>query len=1176
MKNYQRTVFFLAMPLTTVVFLAVALRFIARSTLQGELRAGSDPHRQMLAAQLPVSFEPFKPSQESPFQFMSKGIGYSMFLSPTEAVLRIRTGAKTASSQPPWEDDHSYLLARMNLIGADRQSRMSGVDVLPTQNHYLLGADPRQWRTHVPSYKKVRAQSVYPGVDLLYYGKDGKLEFDFVLQAGADPRQIAFSWEREDASASLRVDTDGSLVMTSAGLEIRQHRPRAYQWIRGEETTIAAGYQLNSHNQITFDLGRYDPAHPLVIDPVLSFSSSLGGNMGDQGVAVAVDSSGSAYVAGTTDSLDFPAARSIPAQTLGSARGKTDVFVLKIDAQTNLPVFVAYLGGSSNDNALGIAVDSTQSVYVMAGTSSSNFPLTSGAFQTVRRGAWDAVVCKLGPTGGTLMFSTLLGGNGIGDAEGLTGGLAIDTAGNVFVTGSTDSMDFPVTAAAFQPFFGRGENDAFLAQVNTTGTGLIFSSYLGGSGLDLGNSIAIDAFGYAYVTGKTRSRDFPTVRALQSSRSGTTDDAFVAKISPGGTFLSFSTYLGGSADDEGRGIAVDITDDEEAIYVTGSTFSTNFPTTVNAYKDEQSRIEEEAHNWDAFVVKLDTTEAGSGVLAYGTYLGGSSDDYGYALALSGSRKVYVTGTTRSFDFPSVEPVQQPSEDSSRQDAFVTKVDPSRAEQLVYSTVLGGGGSESGLAVALDQQGNAWVTGVTESVDFPTVSPIQPQGTGGQDAFLVKIADGDGSPARPVITAGVSLNPPSTTYQVGQEIIAEFTLTNKGGRPISFQKLTVSETDPNNAVPDFSHALDVVVDGGSSYDYEGTLTLTRAGTFQFTVAYQTTDGQWHVDVPVEEGSRNNLQITVEESSSAATENAISSSAENDECLIPFSDNTCSVTISWSSINIDKDQVHVYVEDVGVGSSTSVFASGKSGTQVADWIQGPPHRYKFTLNQVVAGVRSELDSVIVSAKQDDPTAETAILYASANPCLIEAGRNTCTSVINWTVLDDTTETEVFVEDVGAGGGRSLFAGSELPSGSSAADWVQGPPHRYVFTLYRVASNPRIQTQLAAVEVTGRRPGAVGNRSGTISAGPNPCTITESHNSCSTIISWSTAEHVTDATIAMRNVHRNTNYFFARGKSGAVTTDLIQAPPNRYIFTLYRVDSGKLTALDSVEVTSVEGAH
>jgi len=466
---------------------------------------------------------------------------------------------------------------------------------------------------------------------------------------------------------------------------------------------------------------------------------------------------------------------------------------------------------------------------VMGGTSSSNFPLTSGAFQTARRGAWDAVVCKLDHTGSSLLFSTLLGGNGRGDVEGLTGGLAIDSAGNVFVGGSTDSMDFPVTAAAFQPFFGRGDSDAFLAQLNSTGSALIFSSYLGASGLDVGNSVAVDVFGYSYVTGKTRSRDFPTVRALQSSRSGTTDDAFVAKVSPGGTFLSFSTYLGGSADDEGRGIAVNITDDEEAIYVTGSTFSTNFPTTADAYKDEQSRIEEEANNWDAFVVELDTTEPGSGVLAYGTYLGGSSDDYGYALALSGSQKVYVTGTTRSFDFPSVEPIQEPSEDPSRQDAFVTKVDPSRSEQLVYSTVLGGSGPDRGLAIALDRQGNAWVTGVTESGDFPTVSPIQPQGTGTQDAFLATIADGDGSPARLAITTGVSLNPPSTTYKVGQEIIAEFTLANRGGRPISFQKLTVSEADPNNAVPDFSHALDVVVDGGLGPGHSNLRSPTRRPT-----------------------------------------------------------------------------------------------------------------------------------------------------------------------------------------------------------------------------------------------------------------------------------------------------------------------------------------------------------
>jgi hypothetical protein len=325
MKNYPRTVFFFAMTLTMVV-LTNALRFIAHSALQAQLHPVPDPRRQMHVARLPMSFEPFKSSQEPSVQFVSKGNGYSMFLSPTEAVLRIRTGTTTAGS-PPREDDRRFLLARMNLIGADRKSRMSGVDVLPMQNHYLLGADPSQWRTHVPSYEKVRAESVYPGVDLLYYGKDGKLEFDFVLQAGGDPKRIAFDWEREDALASLRVDSDGSLVMTSAGLEIRQHRPLAYQWIRGIQKTVTVDYRLNSHNQITFELGPYDPAHPLVIDPVLSFSTSLGGNMGDQGVAIAVDSSGNAYVTGSTSSLNFPTS---PGGFQTFLSGFVDAFIIKL------------------------------------------------------------------------------------------------------------------------------------------------------------------------------------------------------------------------------------------------------------------------------------------------------------------------------------------------------------------------------------------------------------------------------------------------------------------------------------------------------------------------------------------------------------------------------------------------------------------------------------------------------------------------------------------------------------------------------------------------------------------------------------------------------------------------------------------------------------------------------
>jgi Beta-propeller repeat len=1157
-----------------IVMLTIVLKPFEHPPRERQAQSASRARPRVNLTRLPVRFEPSGSSEDSRFRFVSRGSGYSMLLNPTEAVLSLRTAGPPATGPVDQENHRRWLIARMKLIGANVLSRIMGVDLLPVQSHYFLGDESRRWRTHVSSYAKVMVEGVYPGVDMLYYGKDDRLEFDFALQPGVDPKLITLCLESEagEGGSSLRVDFNGDLVLTSAGLEIRQHKPRAYQQVDGEEKVVAAAYRLNHHNQITFDLGPYDASYPLIIDPVLSFSTSLAGSANDQGAAIAVDSAGNAYVAGTTESLDFLAGSAVTASTLASARGATDVFVLKIDAQTNLPVYFVYLGGSENDKALGIAVDGGGSTFVMGGTSSANFPVTSGAFQTLRRGASDVFVCKLDTSGSSLLFSSLLGGTGAGDVEGSAGGIALDAAGNVFVTGSTDSIDFPATAAAFQPFFGRGAVDAFVVELNPLGNALIFASYLGGSGLDEGYGVTVDAFGYTYVTGKTRSRDFPTARALQSARSGTSDDAFVAKVSPSGAFLSFSTYLGGSAGDEGRSIAVDVTDDEEAIYVTGSTFSTNFPTTAGAHKDEEGRTEEEFDNWDAFVVKLDPTEAGSNVLTYATYLGGISDDYGYGLALSPSRNVYVTGTTHSFDFPSLESIQPPTEDALRQDAFVTKVDPMRAEQLVYSTVLGGSGRESGFAIVLDQQGNAWVTGVTESSDFPTVSPIQPQGAGGENAFLAKISDGDGSPARPVVTSGVSLNPQSAAYSVGQEIIAGFTLTNRGGRPIRFQRLTLAEIDPNNTVPDFSHATDVVVDGRSSHEYEGTLTLTQVGTFQFRVAYQT-DGQWHVDVPAEEGSRSSLQIAVEASSGPnAPENKISSSAENDECGIPFSSNSCSVTLTWSSVNIADDGVHVYVQDIGVGSFPSLFASGKSGTQVADWIQGPPHRYKFSLNHVVSGVRNELNSIIVTGKQEDPPADTATLYASANPCPIEPGTDTCTSLINWMVLDNTEHADVFVQDVGVGASRGLFAG-DMVSGSVPADWIQGPPHRYIFTLYSVASDDT-RTPLAAMEVTGQRTGEPGNRSGTIAAIPNPCTIAEGASSCLTTINWNTADHVTDARIAVRNVHRNAIHFFARGKSGSVTTDLIQGPPNRYIFILYELNSGSLITLDSVEVTGQSG--
>jgi hypothetical protein len=660
--------------------------------------------------QLPLSFEANQGQTAAQVNFLAHGDGYGLFLTPGEAVLSLLKPAAPAA--PPVQQD----VLRLQLVGASPSAAVVGLDQQDGTSNYLIGNDPTQWHTHIANYGKVEYQNVYQGVNLVYYGNQRQLEYDFVVGPGADPGAIRLALQ---GATGMELDAQGNLVLHTTGGDVVEHAPVVYQDGAGSRQSVAGQYVLEDNGQVGFAVGAYDPARPLIIDPVLSYSTFLGGSGLDADTGIAVDGSGNAYVTGYTYSSDFPTMAGAFQTTLG---GGEDAFVTKLNATGNALVYSTFLGGSSDDVGAGIAVDGSGNAYVTGETFSSNFPTTPNAFQTIGGGLEDAFVAKLNASGTALVYSTYLGGSGKNSANRL----AVDGGGNAYVTGFTTSTNFPTTANAFQTTFGGGLEDAFVTKLNASGTALVYSTYLGGSGADLGAGIAVDGGGNAYVTGLTNSTDFPTTAGAFQTSFGGTYDAFVTKLNASGTALVYSTYLGGSGQTVGLRIAVDGSGNA---YVTGWTIDTNFPTTAGAFQATLGGGE------DAFVTKLN---ASGTALVYSTYLGGSGADLGAGIAVDGGGNAYVTSETESTNFPSTAGAFQTTlGGTGAQNAFVTRLNAS-GTALVYSTYLRGSGGDMGSGIAVDGSGNAYVTGSTQSSDFPTTAGAFQSYAGVGDAFIAKI------------------------------------------------------------------------------------------------------------------------------------------------------------------------------------------------------------------------------------------------------------------------------------------------------------------------------------------------------------------------------------------------------------------------------------------------------
>jgi hypothetical protein len=713
---------------------------------------------------LPLSFEVNRGQTDPQVKFLSRGPGYTLFLTATDAVLSLAHSTASRASDGGVERPRAFARAleptpvsertalRMRVVGANQRARVSGHDELPGKVNYLRGSDPTRWQTQVPTYAKVGYENVYPGIDLVYYGNQRELEYDFIVAPGADSGLIALTFEGADA---MDVDGAGNLILQTGAGRLIQRAPRVYQEINGVQQTIPSRYRVDighakqsgsspdlalGDRVVRFAVGDYDHSRALVIDPVLMYSTYLGGTASDQGAAIAVDSTGSAYVTGTTNSNNFPTTAAAFDTTFN---GNFDAFVTKLNANGTALVYSTYLGGVGIDQGYGIAVDSAGSAYVTGSTESSDWPTTPGAFDTILTGGRVAFVAKLDASGASLAYSTYIGGGSIDSAYEI----ALSSTGNAYVTGDTFSSNFPTTTGVFDTTLG-GSGDAFVTKLQASGAALAYSTYLGGSGVDSALGIAVDDAGSAYVTGLTPSSDFPTTPGAFDTTKGASYDAFVTKLAPGGASLAYSTFLGGAGDDLGYAIAVD---NGGSAYVAGETDSTNFPTTPGAFDTTYGGGDAAK---DAFVTKLVSSGA---ALAYSTYLGDTANESASAIAVDDDGNAHVTGQTGSTNFPTTPDAFDATWNGAT-DAFVTTLNASGAA-LVYSTYFGGAVGDAIYGIAVDGAGSAYVTGQTASTNFPTTSGAFDTTFGGaSDAFVAKFEEPTATEPDLVVTA-VS-NPPA--------------------------------------------------------------------------------------------------------------------------------------------------------------------------------------------------------------------------------------------------------------------------------------------------------------------------------------------------------------------------------------------------------------------------------
>ena len=754
----QKKIFALA-----ILLVALMVAFPSASLLAGESSTDtinlSTTESSILEAygKLPILFIENQGQVDEAVSYYVQASGQTIYFTEKSIIFDlVRSGGAEADTAA------ERLVFNLDFLGANSQLDIESSGKDDAVVNYFIGNDPEDWHTNVPTYRELIYRDIYPNIDLRLYGDGGILRYDFVINPGAIPEAITLAYKGIDSLAIV----DGELVIGTAFGDVVQSNPYIYQQIQNEVVEVEGGFRLGKDNTYGFYVAAYNNHYPLIIDPVLlDYATYIGGTDDDGGNGIAVDSDNYAYVTGHTESANFPT--TVGAYQVALAGGY-DAFVTKLSQDGSALVYSTFLGGSDDDDkAYSIAVDLNHQAYVTGLTRSGDFP-TQNPFQGSLVGAADAFVTKLAQDGASLVYSTYLGGEDIDWGYAI----ALDANNYAYVTGDTRSPLLFPTQNPYQATLAGGTSDVFVTKLAQDGASLVYSTYLGGSGDELGEGIAVDSNNYAYVDGYTDSDSptpFPTtVGAYQSALAGEVD-AFVTKLSQDGASLVYSTYLGGDWEDYAHDIALD---SEGHAYATGKTEGPgDFPTTLGAFQTSYG-----GGNFDVFITKLSL--AGD-ALVYSTYLGGDGFDLAEGIAVDPDNHAYVAGETWSNDLP-VTPDAFQLVYAGNGDAFATKLSPS-GDALVYSSYLGGTGWDIGTGIALDPEDHAYVSGWTQSGDFPTTEGAFMESPGGVsypyvwDAFAAKIV----APCDLSIssTAGGSVTDPGEgtfTYEKGTVVDLEAT------------------------------------------------------------------------------------------------------------------------------------------------------------------------------------------------------------------------------------------------------------------------------------------------------------------------------------------------------------------------------------------------------------------
>jgi uncharacterized repeat protein (TIGR01451 family) len=756
--------------------------------------------RLAVAAKLPLSFEPNQGQTDARAAYVARGAGYGLFLTPTEAVLSL--GAATQNSASANAAIH------MQIEGASPEMKIAASDPLPGRSNYFRGNDRSHWVRNVPTFSRVRYSGVYPGVDLVFYGNQGQLEYDFAVRSGADLGQIRLNLSGVE---KVSLSEDGSLSLKTSGHEIRWNKPTIYQEVDGRRRPVTGGFELLAQNRVGFAVGAYDHSRELVIDPVLAYATYFGGAGDEVNPQVAVDANSNVYLAGTTSSATLfptePCGGTTPPQPLcPMLSGTTDVFVSKLDPVGSAVIYTTYLNGlsipgptpltpygpaSGADSSAGLSVDSQGNAYIAGTTTSSDFPVTPNAFQSAPVTAQAHVfLSKLDTTGGALLYSTYLSGSNTDTAIAV----AADNLGNAFILGTTQSVattDFPNTGS-FQQQANGATDLYFVSKFDTTQTvgsqTLKFFSYLGGGTnattdpatpaagvvcpqLPCGG-IVLDTTGNAYVALGTTFTNMPVANAYQSSLHGALgkSDAYLAKIAANGSGILYATYLGGGDNDAATAISIDSSGNA---YLTGYTTSTDFPGTNKFFPTFTG-------TQDAFAAKLNNPTTGPLALTFSTYLGGTGVSTGFGISADSTQSVFVVGSTNSPNFPTPGGTVA----ANGTDAFLAKFSTTAAalSQFVSSELRGGSGTDRATSVVQNSNGALLVAGETNSTDFPVQSsvalkpPLQTllNGTGSgsnRDVFLANYG--------PSTDLGLSITASPNPVAIGNAVTFTYKVQNNG-------------------------------------------------------------------------------------------------------------------------------------------------------------------------------------------------------------------------------------------------------------------------------------------------------------------------------------------------------------------------------------------------------------